>query len=160
MIKNNLINKLNTIYKKVVSRESLYTKKDSSCSFCSLSSMSSFARLVRCRTCRTLFALFVVEHVELAHQRVEQCSPIKSSNMQIIVLYAIDYFVGYILAITSQGRNTISLLQIFSSRKANAYMSCFLIKIVFVLLSKQIVTKHLLILFVNIVAILASFASL
>ena len=64
IIKNNLINELNTIYKEVVFREFIYTKKDSFSSLCSLSNMSSFARFVRCQTCRALFALLVVEHVD------------------------------------------------------------------------------------------------
>ena len=73
MIESNLINKLNTIYKGVVSRESIYIKEDSSCSLDSLLSMSSFVRFVRCRTCRTrplaCRAMLVCQVVEHANNR-------------------------------------------------------------------------------------------
>jgi len=55
IIENNLINKLNTIYKKVVSKKSIYTKEI----------------LLTCYICyqiyRVLLALFVVEYVELVY---------------------------------------------------------------------------------------------
>jgi len=67
IIKSNLINKLNTTYKKVVSKEILYIKEDSFCLLYSLSNMSSSTRFVCCQIYRTLFALFVVKHVEFAY---------------------------------------------------------------------------------------------
>jgi len=55
IIENNLINKLNTIYKKVVSKRSIYTKE------------ILLVCYICCQVYRTLFALFVVKYIELVY---------------------------------------------------------------------------------------------
>jgi len=67
IIENNLINKLNTIYKKVVSRKSIYTKKDFFCLLYLLSSISNSAYFVCCQIYRALFVLLAVKHIELVY---------------------------------------------------------------------------------------------
>jgi len=69
------LNKLNTIYKKVVF-ENLYIKRDSSlfiifvveyikyCLLNLLSNISNIVRLIYCQIYRTLFAQFVVKHIK------------------------------------------------------------------------------------------------
>ncbi len=101
IIENNLINKLNTIYKRVVSKKSIYTKKI----------------LLVCYICyqiyRTLLALFAVKYIEFCLlcllSSISSLSTSVSSNtcllvyraMQIIILYTTDYSVEYISAVTS-----------------------------------------------------------